>query len=116
MNLFDPLRRRVGHRPALANTSFVVPTLTLWFIEDDTARVRVSAMVPVVNEAFSAREVSDIIAVDDLPELLSLYRSDPEATLHKFFDVDLTRMRTRTRTEAQARVEAQASSSDEIPL
>ena len=89
MQLYDPARRRVNDKPELLGRRFVVPRLSI-FPSEDSSLVQISAMIPDDRGGkFNSRQVLRTISSSKLPELLTAYYGDPEATLETLFEITL---------------------------
>jgi hypothetical protein len=86
LNLHDPNRPTVNHRVCFTGTSIVVPKLEVWPMDSGEV-VEVSCFLPVQGDHFASVRFHATVNLPKLPELLTEYRSDPEALLLKLFDV-----------------------------
>ena len=89
MNLFDPSRPRISHKPAFSSGMTIIPQLYLRPIESDSLLVEISAMLPVGGEGpFVSKQFQVQIKLDKLSELITQFRADPEETLSNLFGSD----------------------------
>lgn len=93
MNLHDPKRPTIGHRPALINGTIVVPQLCIW--PEPDGKLQVGVML-------DGRWHHIKIFPDQFPLLTHDYRSDPEYALQSWFSYVLTQAPKREAASAPA--------------
>jgi hypothetical protein len=79
----------INNFPELVNHRAAVPRLTI-FPDKEQGLAQISAMIPDGNGRYASRQVRRTIPDTKVPEILALYRDDPEGTLENLFEISLT--------------------------
>ena len=87
MNLFDPSRPRVGHKPALLPSGLCVLNHLEVFPLEEVGMVKLSCFLPLRGEGFAAKRFEVQVKEERLPELIRSFRQDPEACLLSLYDI-----------------------------
>ncbi len=90
MNLHDPQRPRILHRPAFTSGWHAIPRLQLWPQSPD--RVELAMMLPIRGEHFMSKWYTTSATPAEIPSLIAQFVLDPEAFVLQFFDVDTTKL------------------------
>jgi hypothetical protein len=92
MNLHDPSRPKILHRPAFSSGWQVIPRLQLWPLEN--GQVELSLMLPVKDERFAGKWYNIMVDPKDLPMLLSRFQEDPEGFVCVYFGLDIFHLKS----------------------
>ena len=90
MNLHDPLRPKILHRPAFLSGWHVIPRLQIW--PKENGKIELSLMLPIQDQRFAGKWYSITVRPDEIPDLVLSYDENPEAFALSYFDLDVTKL------------------------
>ncbi len=86
MQLYDPNRPKIFHRPAFLPGRYPIPRLQLWPLENGL--IEIAMLLPLQDERFAGKYFSRTVHLHELPDIISLFWHDPELFLKKHFSND----------------------------
>lgn len=90
MNLHDPLRPKILHRPAFLSGWYVIPRLQLW--PKENGKIELSLMLPIQDQRFSGKWYSITVREDEISDMVLSYGEDPEAFVLLYFSLDIMKL------------------------
>jgi hypothetical protein len=104
MNLHDPQRPKISHRPAFTTGWQIIPRLQLWPLEND--EVELSLMLPVQDQRFAGKWYNITVNQYEVPDLLKEFRNSPEEFVRLYFGLDINNLKSEPKA-SKASVEKQ---------
>ncbi|SRR6266404_4255446 len=90
MNLHDPNRPRILHRPAFSSGWHVIPRLQIW--PKENGKIELSMMLPIMDQRFSGKWYSIECHSTTLHDMLKEFTQDPEEFVLSYFSLDITKL------------------------
>ncbi len=90
MNLHDPNRPRILHRPAFLSGWHVIPRLQIW--PKENGKMELSLMLPIPDQRFAGKWYSLECYSTELQDLTKEFQQDPEEFVLSYFDLDITKL------------------------
>src|SRR6266481_2260223 len=88
MNLYDPNRPKIFHKPAFLPGQYPIPHLQLWPLPN--GKVEISLMLPLKDERFAGKYFRLEINLNQLPTLVQNFIHDPEEFINEHFGSNRT--------------------------
>jgi hypothetical protein len=92
MNLHDPSRPKISHRPAFTSGWHVIPRLQIWPKSD--MEVEISLMLPIADQRFSGKWYTETINSVALQEYVEDFYNDPEKFVLDVFNLDISKLKS----------------------
>jgi hypothetical protein len=90
VNLHDPLRPTILHRPAFISGWHVIPRLQIWPKED--GKLELSLMLPILDQRFAGKWYTIECLPTELHDLIKEFKQDPEGFVLLYFDLEISKL------------------------
>lgn len=90
MNLHDPQRPRILHRPAFLTGWHVIPRLQIW--PKENGKIELSLMLPIQDQRFSGKWYTIECYSTELHDLIKEFQQNPEVFVLECFSLDITKL------------------------